>query len=247
MYDKSILDWMREQISNGYSKEQIENYLLQQGYQKEQIDYMFSKANENYELDPLVYFIGGSLFLLLSFLFGKFTEGLILLVTYIALNLLTAKFLLEKSIIMRISILTSNVAYLVYSFFYSKWFLFPLIIANILSLHYHLRTNKKYSFNKMSTIFLTSFFVTITAVLLFVYLSGVTIFQLFRTIYLWHLLLFSTLLIFLSTILFLHTSIFLLEKVFGRFNFDAFFKFDFKLLKFLNYFSTKDGNTNSPY
>ena len=96
-YDKNIINWINSKLSTGIQREQIENYLIQQGYSKEQILYLFSQVNNFnsrkielkkksiYRFELIFYLISAFLFFLLNYLIGKFMEGFIFFLLYLVI------------------------------------------------------------------------------------------------------------------------------------------------------------------
>lgn len=254
MVDDNILNWIKSKLSMGIQKEQIQNYLVQQGYSSNQISNIFFQidnnsknqieAQTNSKFDLIFYLIGSFLFILLSFLFGKIQEGFIFILIYSGIYYVNSILFKKKSTYLKFSLIISNIIYLLYSLILIPQLLFPLIIANIFSIHYYLNTQRKHSYEKLNLIFLTTHFIITILLLLFIYILGITIFKIFDIIYSGYLFLFLSILIYISILLFFYISIFLIFKLFNEFDYNTYFKFNTIIIKVLNYFSTKEMNIN---
>ncbi len=257
MVNKKLADWIKSEEAQGYSEQQLRQYLLQQGYNKKNVEdtiKSFSNVTTKFSITGYIKSISIPVFLLflisfffLSFSFDKLIEGIFFLATLVVLafiiDLLYKK---NKFKFTKYFIGLSFIILVILSFNYQLFYVTTLsLIALIHMLKYYIGSNKRYN---LESIFLTLLIsLTFASAIAFIFYLTIAygVDSFLNTIKAVISFLIVTPIILVFTYSYLSISIALLKKSLGEFNYEAYFKHKFLPFSIFNWMYTKDKNLRS--
>ena len=254
MVNKQLADWIKSEEAHGYSETQLRKYLIQQGYNKKDIEdaikslsqteIKFSLVNYVKTISIPLFLVFILSFIFLSYSFDKLLEGIILLVILgvfaFIIDILYKK---NKSTLAKWIAGLSLIVLIFYSFnFEVLYSIIMFVLIAIHSLTYFFKSKKKYP---LESIFLTllislTFSFAISFLVYLIYAYG--IFALIGTIqaFILNLVMFPLFIIFIVSYFLI--SIKLLKKSTDEFDYVAYFRFKHFPFSMLNILSSKEEN-----
>lgn len=246
----NIIGEIKKLLEQGYNRNQIEEFLIQQGFNIQEINYIFSNlepinsvAISPKNINIKDYIIFSILFLLCTFTFQKTVLTFIFLPVFFMI-LPIENFLKRTNIKFKKVILFFVYLFSLFLLLYFIEFFLAIFVIFLMSIKYYFGTYKKHSLFKIYFIFFYSFLLTFLFwlfknLLLIEFVKILNFFSISYFIYIYILNIIVNVLIFP---VFLVIVIKLLKNKLGEFDFEGFFKFKFILFRIFNFFSTPQNN-----
>ncbi|MBS1266753.1 MAG: hypothetical protein MAG795_00722 [Candidatus Woesearchaeota archaeon] len=252
---KKLVDWIKWEESQGYSDKQLKKYLLEKGYPKDYVRKAMKKSDSGLIHFSLLKFIKSlSLpvmfaflisFLFISYSFNQLTNGIIVLILsllcVVIFDILNRH---HRSLVLIWSIISFMI--LIWVQFKLVFLLFVpfFLIALIPVAFYYFKSNKSYLFESVYLVFFISVVLTEMVILLILLFFSYVIVPLISPYTLITLILISIPVFLLLAFSYLFISTKLLKRVFGKLDYNAYFRFKHFPFRILNIFSSKKPNVH---